>query len=163
MSPFDGHIRSLELFLVMTQQNSCEILAICLAASNTLLKAPESKLKQQIKASSNKAREEEGGGKSMKTMSVSGVYLFWQGQATALTNAVLKMPSGTYGWKNHVQLRDWKCVTFYSINSACRVMHVICVVLVSLFLCISMHIYWSILRLLAYFLSVMLYSMYSLH
>lgn len=62
--------------MVMTQQNSCEILSICLAASNTLLKAPESKLKQQIKASSNKAREEEGGKKSMKTMSVSGVYLF---------------------------------------------------------------------------------------
>lgn len=43
----------------MTQQSSCEIWAICLEASNTLLKAPESKLKQQIKVSSNKAEEEE--------------------------------------------------------------------------------------------------------
>lgn len=41
----------------MTQQSSWEIWAICLEASNTLLKAPESKLRQQIKVSSNKAEE----------------------------------------------------------------------------------------------------------
>lgn len=86
----------------MTQQSSCEIWTICLEASNTLFKAPESKLRQQIKVSSNKAEEEK---ENIKMKSVSGAYLFWQGQATAFTNAVLKMPGGTYGWKNHVQLR----------------------------------------------------------
>lgn len=69
--------------------------------------------------------------------SVSGVYLFWQGQATALTNAVLKMPSGMHGWKNHVQLRNRKCGTFYTINAASRPTHVICAVSGTRLLCIS--------------------------